>query len=172
MIRLIFLTLIFFIFIKHPLILVITLFFQTIWIFIFIFFITINAWPRFLFFLIFVGGLLIIFVYISSLIPNEIFLKSLLLQLILIISITITLTIRNQPINKTTSQIQETNILIPENYSINYIRTIIIIRLFYLLRTLSASMLLTQKIKIPLKTISYAFPKKTLPSICTKCHIL
>ena len=63
---------VFFFIFRHPLPLVITLIFQTL-IFIYsLFSNTETPWIRFITFLIYLGGLLIIFTYLSAIIPNEI----------------------------------------------------------------------------------------------------
>lgn len=63
----------FFFITSHPLLLVLTLIIQTIPIIITIVYNLENRWLRYILFLIFLGGLLIIFIYLSALVPNEIF---------------------------------------------------------------------------------------------------
>ncbi len=57
----------------HPLIIVISLILQRLTIIYLFFLIQENMWNAYILFLIFLGGLLIIFIYLSALLPNEIF---------------------------------------------------------------------------------------------------
>lgn len=142
----------FIIILKHPLIIVIFLFLQTLNIFIILFYIIPNIWVRFLYYLIFIGGLIIIFMYLASLIPNELFISLWLTPLI--IRIIIFKIFKNtQNYNLFNTSLNHFNI--SEIYSLNYSHRIIVLIILYLLIRLLVNIKMCQKIKTPLKTFSY-----------------
>lgn len=145
--------------------LVIILFLQTLRIFIFIFFSINNIWVRFLYFLIFIGGLIIIFVYLASILPNEIFSYASSQKLFFIFIFIISLGI---PVEKEHLTRLVSLKITPTLYRLNYTNSIIIIIIVYLLRTICVRIYLCQKLKTPLKNITYVFTKNTSPNFHSK----
>ena len=145
--------------------LVIILFLQTLRIFIFIFFSINNIWVRFLYFLIFIGGLIIIFVYLASILPNEIFSYASSQKLFFIFIFIISLGI---PVEKEHLTRLVSLKITPTLYRLNYTNSIIIIIIVYLLRTICVRIYLCQKLKTPLKNITYVFTKNTSSNFHSK----
>ncbi len=126
-----------------------TLILQTSRIFILIFSQTSSAWLSYIIFLILVGGLLIIFIYLSALIPNEIFsfqktclifFGSLLTPLF---------------IEKKIFSIFNTWKEIPLKFAQNHRNTLVILILIYILIRLFIVIFCTSSLKSPLKQKIY-----------------
>ena len=154
-----------FYYLKHPLILVLVLLVQTLIIFTIMYTSLTTIWFRFLFFLIFIGGLLIIFIYLSALIPNEIFSINSASTFPIIITITVIITSPFLP--RIQKRLDLNFNVIPLNYRGRYTRSFIIIIIVYLLATLRTTITLCQKTKAPLKNISYVNTKNS--PYCVNC---
>lgn len=146
----------FFVIFHHPLIMVLILIVQTIRFFMVNFFFKPSIWFSYILFLILVGGLLIIFIYLSALIPNEIFFSSpqfLYLALIFLSPIFYS--------KKTTQSYSPLDS--PLNFRALMLEKNILWLLIYLLVTLVVSILLLNNLKTPLKQKIYAPTTKNSP---------
>jgi len=141
---------------KHPLILVASLTIQTIPAFLILYYFGDNIWMTYILFLIFLGGLLIIFIYLAALIPNEIFQVKTFKTAIVVIMIVVVFLIR-----KTTTIIITTNNneLLIRMFRHNFIKRLFPLILLYLLGGLFRVIIVCEKSKSPLKTNTYEYSK-------------
>jgi predicted MFS family arabinose efflux permease len=123
-----------------------------------------NIWGTYILFLIFLGGLLIIFVYLSALIPNEIFNPRPIRISLLLIS----LLVASLPAGKLATRrlINNREILI-SIFSHNFIKTYFPLMLLYLLAGLFSAIFICEKSKSPLKTNTYESTKT--PTLIKNC---
>ena len=144
---------------SHPLILVGVLTLQTIAPFFLVYSIIENIWIIYIVFLIFLGGLLIIFVYLSALIPNEIIIIKNPLPILILLSIIIIIIRLRNPYNYNVLDQNEIR-----RFSHEFRRTLLISIILYLLASLFSIIFLCEKRKSPAKSNSYDFTK-TCPLI-------
>lgn len=117
-----------------------------------------NIWNAFMLVLIFLGGLLIIFIYLSALTPNEFFKikkKHFLTRIILtwVFFFIPTINISSKRERWTT----------PKQFGALFIPNLILVILIYLLLTLFSVLYLCSKHKTPAKNNSYGIPENTTP---------
>jgi len=136
---------------SHPLILVATLILQTAPIFFIMYYSNDNLWNAFMLFLIFLGGLLIIFVYLAALVPNDILLRQ--KKIIILFSLAM---LRVYPsIHILAYKIQFNRNILISNFRWNFLQRIILFILIYLLISLISVIFLCDKIKTPIKANTY-----------------
>lgn len=146
---------------RHPLILVGALTFQRVPTIYSVIHFSHNSWIAYLIFLIFLGGLLIIFVYLSALIPNEVFSPSfsqsisslLLIFLILLMCSNVRKLKTETSITKAVSE-----------YSRLFYENIFLFIIIYLFVCLTTTMFITSKYKTPIKGFFYDKYTKNPPS--------
>lgn len=128
---------------SHPLILVIVLIAQTLPVVIIVNYSQDTNWLSYMLFLIFLGGLLVIFTYLSALIPNEVFsvFTPTIILLILVIA-----TRQSNLID-----IKQERIINLSMFSLTNTSTTIPIIILYLLSALCVTIFICNKIKSPLK---------------------
>lgn len=137
---------------RHPLILVGTLTLQRVPALYIVLTKSSSSWIAYLLFLIFLGGLLIIFVYLSALIPNEIFTPSQ-------TKIIITLVVTRVPVLWSLNMLKFENNPHRKNpindFSSVFFHNIFIFILIYLFVCLSSTIYITSKYKTPIKNAFY-----------------
>lgn len=140
----------------HPLLIVTSLILQRFTLIAIFYFLNFNLWNAYMLFLIFLGGLLIIFVYLSALIPNEIFQKKTSrLTLFMLISLCFFLLE-----SKFEAFYFYESLNTPEIYVPLFLTSSLPIIITYLLVTLFRTIILCSKRKTPLKINSYDTTKK------------
>lgn len=139
----------------HPLLIVTSLILQRFTLMSIFYFLNFNLWNAYMLFLIFLGGLLIIFIYLSALIPNEIFQKKTsILMVFLITSLFFFSGIKTE-----TFYFYE-SLNTPELFVPLFLTSALPIIITYLLATLFSTIILCSKRKTPLKINSYVQSKK------------
>jgi len=122
--------------------------------------ITDNIWGTYMLFLIFLGGLLIIFIYLSALIPNEIFITQ---PIKIVVSFALLCLIF--PMGKIRHNSARNNReLILNLFRFNFTKNYLPFILLYLLAGLFGAILLCEKSKNPLKTNTYEQTKAPTPT--------
>nr|YP_004734076.1 NADH dehydrogenase subunit 6 [Thulinius sp. DVL-2010]ADK97602.1 NADH dehydrogenase subunit 6 [Thulinius sp. DVL-2010] len=130
----------------HPLILVCAMIFQTTTFFCYSYLITPTSWMAFIIFLVMVGGLLIVFSYLSALVPNEMFIFK--LKYLNLLSIFILTTMLN-------SQFFTSKITMSEfafKFSQFQLLKMVTLMFIYFLIVMFMVMFMTSFLKAPLKT--------------------
>ena len=141
---------------NHPLILVATLTFQTRSGFLILYFFRDNIWTAYILFLIFLGGLLVIFIYLAALIPNEIF-QIQTIKIIFTVS-TIVIIFLARKIITIVDTVNNREFII-SMFRYNFIKRIFPLILLYLLGGLFRVIIVCEKSKSPLKTNTYECSK-------------
>lgn len=137
---------------SHPLSLICSVILQTCARFTLIYSIQASIFIRYIIFLIIVGGLLVVFRYLSALIPNETFRQTSLLLIVLVFRVRLITSIKTLPhFNNITNHL--------ENFSILQRNKLIIITLSYIILILCLVIRLSSYIKSPLKRNTYDFTK-------------
>jgi len=125
---------------------------QTVVLFFLIFSLTKTSWNRYLIFLIYLGGLLIIFVYLSALIPNEVF-STKETWTFRVISFFVTIRFIKYLTENFLDTAREYQTV--ETFSFNFLKNLVILIISYVVGGLLRSMSIIQKSKTPLKSCSY-----------------
>jgi len=128
----------------HPLILVLLLTIQTAPVVLLIINRQENTWMGYMLFLIFLGGLLVVFIYLSAIVPNEIFM---LRAPMIITSITLPILL----VIYTAEETQKAKRLIVPQFSQTHIQSILPLTILYLLIRLCAVIFVCSFIKTPIK---------------------
>jgi glucan phosphoethanolaminetransferase (alkaline phosphatase superfamily) len=102
-------------------------------------------------FLIFLGGLLVIFIYLAALIPNEVFLFRPMIILLLLATLILVVAMATTKIRVASSN----RMILLRNFRFSYMRTFIPIGLLYLLAGLYSAIYICENTKTPLKTNTY-----------------
>lgn len=139
----------FFIF-RHPLINILAVIIQASVRFYLIQFIMPSILASYILFIVIVGGLLIVFRYLSALIPNELFMFKKLTIVIVFLVVLIYLLQRNLVTTRSINLI-----LKYEEFSVIHIRKIIIILFVYILLIICLVISITGQMKGPVKKITY-----------------
>lgn len=140
----------FFIF-RHPLINILAVIIQASVRFYLIQFIMPSILASYILFIVIVGGLLIVFRYLSALIPNELFMFKKLTIIIVFLVVLIYLLQRNLVTTRSINNL----ILKYEEFSVTHIRKIIIILFVYILLIICLVISITGQMKGPVKKITY-----------------
>lgn len=153
----------FFIFLfKHPLLLIFCLVAQRIRVLIFIYTTIWNIWNGFILILIFLGGLLVIFIYLTALTPNELFKEAIRSRKGLYTLLVSLLILHSLPTSPSNFQIKET-FFFPNMFNI-FLRNFFILLITYLIATLFRTISLCSKNKRPLKVNTYEKTKIITPA--------
>ena len=143
----------FFLLCRHPLLITIFVTLQTLSVVLNIFNMSPNTWVSYFLILIFLGGLLVIFIYLSALVPNSLFtlkhtykMSSIIMLLPFLWYMPLITTINNNP---------PLAILIGEGF----LKTTLMFIIIYLIVSLFAVIFLLEKTKSPLKSTTYDSPK-------------
>lgn len=144
---------------RHPIIIVTLLIFQTLTLIVIINRITASRWRLYMLFLIFLGGLLIIFAYLCALVPNEIFKKIFNLNRFFIITLPLMLILLkfSKQKHSVTRMGERSTPFIIRATSSHLTLTLMIL---YLLISLLVIIRIRKKSKTPLKINAYEQPKK------------
>nr|YP_004123105.1 NADH dehydrogenase subunit 6 [Hypsibius dujardini]CBY83898.1 NADH dehydogenase subunit 6 [Hypsibius dujardini] len=133
---------------KHPLLLMLCLVTQSLSVLTFIYMSMWNMWNAFMLILIFLGGLLIIFIYLTALTPNELFKESVNFTkglMTLGASVMLLHNLTPTPLLHT-----KENFFFPNIFNI-FLNNFFIMMMIYLMATLFSTMNLCAKSKSPLK---------------------
>lgn len=155
-------TLLFYALFYHPLVLIWSLILQRTILFLNIFYTTNHRWAAYVIFLIIVGGLLVVFSYVSSLIPNELFIfkkinRRLAYSLFIFIAVAYSLIFALD--QNFLTKINNLNI-----FGLFHFQKIILIILVYLLIALCVVIFFTNSFKYTFKNkITYDFLTKNTP---------
>jgi len=126
---------------------------QTIRIIIIIYLISSNRWLAYILVLIFLGGLLIIFIYLSALIPNNVFYTNIfLLNNFLLFTFTYYFSTRSFPL-------QKKNHYFLEVFRLNHSCSSLLVILLFILSALFSIIFILEKSKTPLKNNTYETSK-------------
>lgn len=110
-----------------------------------------SSWLAYMLFLVFVGGLLVIFVYLSALIPNELFKTLKTAQLIFLA----TLLYSSFSLGKKLMRYEHSLSPIPIKFRNIFINNVIILILIYLVIFLFVAINITRTLKSPIKQKIY-----------------
>nr|YP_010620301.1 NADH dehydrogenase subunit 6 [Thereuonema tuberculata]WAX37251.1 NADH dehydrogenase subunit 6 [Thereuonema tuberculata] len=146
-----------FTFLSHPLSILVVIISQTMILAVLVSMLNMSYWFSYILFLIFLGGMLVLFIYIASLASNEIFLKTSLFKIVKIFTIPFLASLlllynsKNLFSYSIVPQNIDINLIINKFYIQNYLLTLLLI--LYLLITLFAVVKITKFNKGPLRSM-------------------
>nr|YP_010610612.1 NADH dehydrogenase subunit 6 [Thereuopoda clunifera]WAP91276.1 NADH dehydrogenase subunit 6 [Thereuopoda clunifera] len=145
-----------FTFLSHPLSILAVIIVQTMILAILASIMNVSYWFSYILFLIFLGGMLVLFIYVASLASNEIFLKTSLFTILKVFSLPFLVSMiflynsKNLNVFSITPNI-DVNMIINKFYIHNFLLTLLLI--IYLLITLFAVVKITKFNKGPLRSV-------------------
>jgi len=142
---------------NHPLLIISSLILQTISLSFLVYASSSSMWFFYITFLILIGGLLIVFIYLSAIIPNEIFLnKKVRLVFVFFSVIPISFLYKNSPLLLS-------KVDLPSKFSLLHMPKTLLLIFFYLIFVLTLVIYLSNILSTPLKQKIYDTTKNSPP---------